>query len=230
MAKWQIPDSTENPHLALQSKVILEFPFWPGIPCCSYVPQPDKLFPTHRPLPSMSHSINDDVVTTNDDPPSFSGRESDSEGGADDFEVFPEDKENAVESIQQGDAAGEIEITRSSVSSSVSSSQDAEPDASETHDAALGLPPARRPSDSDSGDSEKGLKRKLADRGTSQGPENLVPLPSAEPAKRPRDDTDKDENPRESKRPSPPPEQKPAAAETSAPKFVCFCLLFKRLC
>ncbi|KAG1797876.1 uncharacterized protein HD556DRAFT_247394 [Suillus plorans] len=167
----------------------------------------------------MSHSINDDVVTTNDDPPSFSGQESDSEGGADDFEVFPEDKENAVESIQQGDAAGEIEITRSSVSSSVSSSQDAEPDASETHDAALGLPPARRPSDSDSGDSEKGLKRKLADRGTSQGPENLVPLPSAEPAKRPRDDTDKDENPRESKRPSPPPEQKPAAAETSAPKF-----------
>ncbi|KAG2365127.1 hypothetical protein BDR07DRAFT_1399927 [Suillus spraguei] len=146
-------------------------------------------------------------------------QESDPEGGADDFEVFPEDKENAVESIQQGDAAGEIKITRSSVSSSVSSCQDAEPDAGETHDTALGHPPARRPSDSDSGESEKGLKRKLADRGTSQGPENLVTLPSAEPAKRPRDDTDKDENPRESKRPSPPPEQKPTVAETSAPKF-----------
>ncbi|KAG1751036.1 hypothetical protein EDB19DRAFT_1674599 [Suillus lakei] len=166
----------------------------------------------------MSHSVND-VVATNDDPPPFSGQESDPDGGTDDFEVFPEDKDNAVESIQQGDAAGEIEITRSSVSSSVSSSQDTEPDAGETHDAALGLPPARRPSDSDSGESEKGLKRKLADRGTSQGPENLVPLASAEPAKRPRDDTDKDDNPREFKRPSPPPEQKPAAAETSAPKF-----------
>ncbi|KAG1777206.1 hypothetical protein EV702DRAFT_1103793 [Suillus placidus] len=167
----------------------------------------------------MSHSANDDVVTTNDDPPPFHGQEGDPDGDADDFEVFPEDKENAVESIQQGDAASEIEIARFSVSSSVSSSQDVEPDASETHDAALGLPQARRPSDSDSGESEKGLKRKLADRGTSQGPENLVPLPSAEPAKRPRDDTNKDDNPRESKRPSPPPEQKPAAAETSAPKF-----------
>ncbi|KAG1879252.1 hypothetical protein F4604DRAFT_1579445 [Suillus subluteus] len=167
----------------------------------------------------MSRSVNDDVATTNDDPPSFTGQESDPERGADDFEVFPEDKEDAVESIQQGDAAGEIEITQSSVSSSVSSCQDAEPDAGETHDTALGLPPARRPSDSDSGESEKGLKRKLADRGTSQGPENLVPLPSAEPAKRPRDDANKDDNPRESKRPSPPPEQKPAVAGTSAPKF-----------
>ncbi|KAG2130667.1 uncharacterized protein EDB93DRAFT_1094753 [Suillus bovinus] len=108
---------------------------------------------------------------------------------------------------------------RSSVSSSVSSFQDAEPDNGETHDVAPALPQARRPSDSDSGESEKGLKRKLADRGTSQGPENLVPLPSAEPTKRPRDDTNKDDNPRESKRPSPPPEQKPAAAETSALKF-----------
>jgi Ran-binding protein 3 len=178
----------------------------------------------------MSHSVKDDVTTTNDDPPPFTSQESDPEGGADDFEVFPEDKENAVVSIQQGDAAGEIEITQSSVSSSVSSCQDAEHDASETHDAALGLPPARRPSDSDSGESEKVLKRKLADRGTSQGPENLVPMPSAEPAKRPRDDANKDDNPRESKRPSPPPEQKPAVAETSAPKFVCHCLLFKRLC
>jgi Ran-binding protein 3 len=220
-----------NPHLALQSKVILKFPFWPGIRCCcSCFPQPDKLFPTHRPPPSMSHNVNDVVAATNDDPPPFSGQESDPEGGADDFEVFPEDKENVVESIQQGDAAGELEITRSSVSSSVSSWQDAEPDAGEAHDAAPGLPPARRPSDSDSGESEKGLKRKLADRGPSQGPENLVPLPSAEPAKRPRDDTDKDDNPRESKRPSPPPEQKPAAAESSAPKFVRHCLSFRKLC
>ncbi|KAG0704822.1 hypothetical protein DFH29DRAFT_783960, partial [Suillus ampliporus] len=108
----------------------------------------------------------------------------------------------------------EIEITPSSVSSS----QDAEPDVGETQDAAHGLP-SRPPSDSDSGESDKGLKRKLADRGTSQGPENLVPLPSAEPAKRPRDDTDKDDNPRESKRPSPPPEQKPVPAESSTPKF-----------
>jgi len=175
----------------------------------------------------MPHSVNDVAATTNNDPKAplpFPGQESEPEGGADDFEVIPEDKEDAVESIQQGDAAGEIAIPPSSVSSS----QDAELDTGETQDAALGLPPANRPSDSDSGESDKGLKRKLADRGTSQGPENLVPLTSAEPYKRPRDDTDKDDNPRESKRPSPPPEQKPAAAETSTPKLVRHLLLFER--
>lgn len=176
----------------------------------------------------MSHNIDDIPVITNNDPNAslpFADQETEPEPSADDFEVLPQDKEDVVESIQQGDAAAEIEITLSSVSSS----QDAEPDATEAQDAAHGLPPSRHASDSDSGDSDKGLKRKLADRATSQGPDNLAPLTSAESAKRPRDDTDTDNNPREPKRLSPPPEQKPAAEETSTPKFVRHLLLFQRL-
>jgi Ran-binding protein 3 len=176
----------------------------------------------------MSDSVDDIPVATNNDPNAsrpFADQESKPEGSADGFDVVPQDKEDALESIQQGDAAGEIEITPSSVSSS----QDAEPDATEAQDAAHGLPPSRQALDSDSGDSDKGLKRKLADRATSQGPENPVPLTSAESAKRPRDDTDKDDNPREQKRPSPPPEQQPATAETSTPKFVRHLWLFERL-
>ncbi|CAA7265139.1 unnamed protein product [Cyclocybe aegerita] len=65
--------------------------------------------------------------------------------------------------------------------------------------------PNRLRSASESG--EKGLKRKFLERGTSQGPSengDVVKHPS-EPLKRPRDASDKDENPRETKRPSPPP-------------------------
>ncbi len=49
---------------------------------------------------------------------------------------------------------------------------------------------------------EKGLKRKFLERGTSQGPSEESP---SEPLKQPRDDADKDDNPREAKRLSPPP-------------------------
>ncbi|KAJ7491942.1 hypothetical protein FB451DRAFT_1122571 [Mycena latifolia] len=81
-----------------------------------------------------------------------------------------------------------------------------------------GLP--SRDSDSDSGEKEKGLKRKFLERGTSAGPQENgdEPKAPAEPLKRLRDDPDKDENPRETKRPSPPPEPnapkspRPAAA------------------
>ncbi|KAJ6488091.1 hypothetical protein DFH09DRAFT_1209933 [Mycena vulgaris] len=68
--------------------------------------------------------------------------------------------------------------------------------------------PAGRDSDSDSGEKEKGLKRKFLERGTSAGPQENgdEPKAPAEPLKRLRDDPDKDENPRETKRPSPPPE------------------------
>ena len=174
----------------------------------------------------MSHSVDDIPVATNDDPKPSSpvaNQESVPEASADDLGAVPEDKEDTVETIQQGDAA-EIDIAPPSVTPS----QDAEPDPSEAQDVALGLLPSRHASDSDSGDSDKGLKRKLADRATSQGPENIVLLTSAESAKRPRDDTDKDDNPREPKRQSPPPEQNPITAETSAPKFVCYFLLFER--
>ncbi|KAH0583044.1 hypothetical protein H2248_010929 [Termitomyces sp. 'cryptogamus'] len=59
--------------------------------------------------------------------------------------------------------------------------------------------------ESENGD--KSLKRKLSERGASQGPPDSA-QPPPEPLKRPRDD-DKDRNPRENKRPSPPPEPKP---------------------
>ncbi|KAK2464012.1 hypothetical protein APHAL10511_003956 [Amanita phalloides] len=65
--------------------------------------------------------------------------------------------------------------------------------------------------DSESGD--KGLKRKYLERGTSQGPQDSPDLPKspAEPTKRLRDDPQRDENPRETKRPSPPPEKQTKA-------------------
>ncbi|KAI6023943.1 hypothetical protein BKA83DRAFT_11178 [Pisolithus microcarpus] len=78
---------------------------------------------------------------------------------------------------------------------------------------------------------QKGLKRKLADRGTSQGPESAPSSPSVHysvlqrPAKRPRDDGGGDDNPRLSKRQSPPPEQQEklcAATEASTPKVSGF--------
>lgn len=72
---------------------------------------------------------------------------------------------------------------------------------------------ARRDSDSDSGERDKGIKRKFPDRGTSQGPADIEPS-SHEATKRPRDDPDKDDNPRETKRPSPPPESAKKPAET----------------
>ena len=77
---------------------------------------------------------------------------------------------------------------------------------------------------SESGD--KGLKRKYLERGTSQGPQDTSDLPKspAEPTKRLRDDPDRDENPRETKRPSPPPEKPQTTVPPSTPKKVrCIC-------
>ncbi|KAF9525964.1 hypothetical protein CPB83DRAFT_858704 [Crepidotus variabilis] len=66
----------------------------------------------------------------------------------------------------------------------------------------------------------KGLKRKFIERGASQGPteghvEGKTPL---EPLKRPRDDADKDDNPRVAKKPSPPPSP-PFSTSPSSPKI-----------
>lgn len=84
--------------------------------------------------------------------------------------------------------------------------------------------PSGRDSDSDSGEKEKGLKRKYLERGSSTGPpENGDGTTApAEPLKRPRDDPDKDENPRETKRPSPPPEKdaRKSPPPPEAPKLV----------
>ncbi|KAI6113102.1 hypothetical protein F5141DRAFT_757622 [Pisolithus sp. B1] len=108
--------------------------------------------------------------------------------------------------------------------------QDTAVDVDEASDIPSSLPHTRRASESEVAEPEKGLKRKLADRGTSQGPESAPSSPSvhtasAETVKRPRDDGDNDANPRLSKRQSPPPEQqeKPSAtAETSTPKLSGF--------
>jgi len=67
-------------------------------------------------------------------------------------------------------------------------------------------------SGSDSGDPDKSLKRKLADRGTSHGPENgdaVRKIDDSETSKRARDD---DDNPRAKKRPTPPRTPEPANA------------------
>ncbi|KAG7445125.1 uncharacterized protein BT62DRAFT_951489 [Guyanagaster necrorhizus] len=80
----------------------------------------------------------------------------------------------------------------------------------------------RRDSDSDSGEKDKGLKRKFLDRGTSQGPQETggSDKTASEPVKRPRDDAGEDGNPRETKRPSPPPEQSATSPPSApAPKF-----------
>ncbi|TFK39720.1 hypothetical protein BDQ12DRAFT_681098 [Crucibulum laeve] len=79
--------------------------------------------------------------------------------------------------------------------------------------------PSRVRSESENGD--KGLKRKYLERGTSQGPQENgedATQPS-EPLKRPRDDSEHDDNPRETKKPSPPPESKsPRRPSPPSPK------------
>jgi Ran-binding protein 3 len=66
---------------------------------------------------------------------------------------------------------------------------------------------------------EKGLKRKFLERGTSQGPSEESPT---EPLKRPRDDADKDDNPREAKRLSPPPSPPRPSSSPKGSKPVSF--------
>ncbi|KAF9474818.1 hypothetical protein BDN70DRAFT_884420 [Pholiota conissans] len=64
---------------------------------------------------------------------------------------------------------------------------------------------------------EKGLKRKYLERGTSHGPpeqDESVQRPS-EALKRLRDEPDKDDNPRDTKRPSPPPASPPRKSPPS---------------
>ena len=72
-------------------------------------------------------------------------------------------------------------------------------------------------------ESEKGLKRKYLERGTSHGPPESGE-PSAqpnEPLKRPRDGSEQDDNPREAKRPSPPPSPpRPSPPSPKMPKLV----------
>lgn len=153
-------------------------------------------------------------------------------------ESGPDSQPSIAPSQDAGETQSSIEPTQevcvSQIStqvppSSVPPVEDATEEAEEARDIAFSLPHTRRASDSDGGEPDKGLKRKLADRAASLGPESgpSTITPTAETAKRPRDDSDKDDNPRVSKRPSPPPEQNgesapaPAAApEIPAPKVV----------
>jgi Ran-binding protein 3 len=82
-------------------------------------------------------------------------------------------------------------------------------------------PPASRPrSHSDGAEKDKaGVKRKHSERGTSQAPpEAEEPLKDGEVLKRPRDEAEGDENPRETKRPTPPPESKSGRTSPPSPK------------
>lgn len=86
-------------------------------------------------------------------------------------------------------------------------------------------PPCGLDSESDAAEKDKGLKRKLADRAVSAGPQDHTTVNSTiglEPLKRPRDDADRDDNPRETKRPSPPPETEAESSKgISSFKLVC---------
>ncbi|KAJ7696468.1 hypothetical protein B0H17DRAFT_929523 [Mycena rosella] len=113
--------------------------------------------------------------------------------------------------MESADGSAEIKVDAEEPPSSdgaveIPAAEDAPPEPSSLMPA--GLPARRDESDSDSGEKEKGLKRKFLERGTSAGPQENgdESKASAEPLKRLRDDPDKDENPRETKRPSPPPE------------------------
>ncbi|KAF8555657.1 hypothetical protein OG21DRAFT_1521612 [Imleria badia] len=138
----------------------------------------------------------------------------------------PNAQPNITPSQDAGEMQRRIELTQAVLASqstsgppsSFASVEDVTEEAEE-QDRASSLPHTRRPSDSDGGEPEKGLKRKLADRATSLGPESgpSTLTPAAETVKRPRDDADKDDNPRVSKRPSPPPEQHEESAPAPAP-------------
>ncbi|KAG6841249.1 hypothetical protein C0991_000533 [Blastosporella zonata] len=86
-------------------------------------------------------------------------------------------------------------------------------DDKDSSDASDGSADGEEVAESDSTD--KSLKRKLSERGTSQGPQDSAQAPP-EPLKRSRDDAEKDENPRETKRPSPPPP--PESKSPKSPK------------
>ncbi|KAF9269246.1 hypothetical protein L218DRAFT_953798 [Marasmius fiardii PR-910] len=75
---------------------------------------------------------------------------------------------------------------------------------------------SRRDSETDGGEKDKGLKRKFVERGTSAGPqEGETRNSSAESTKRHRDDSGKDDNPREPKRLTPPPETEKLSPSSS---------------
>lgn len=90
----------------------------------------------------------------------------------------------------------------------------------------LGVPPASVPNPTAEADEpDKPLKRKIADRLPSASVEEPPSKVGTEPAKRARDDPEEDVNPREKKRPTPPPEEreggvKPAedVAEVNTPE------------
>ena len=124
----------------------------------------------------------------------------------------------SITAFQDASQTQASEVFASQPPSSLLSVDDAAEDAEESQDTAPSLPHTRRASESDGGEPEKGLKRKLADRATSLGPESgpSTLTPNAETAKRPRDDADNDDNPRVSKRPSPPPEHSDESPQAPA--------------
>jgi Ran-binding protein 3 len=88
------------------------------------------------------------------------------------------------------------------------------------------VPSSHPEEEPDIGEKEKGVKRKYGARITSG--DLLRTGQFTEPLKRPRDDDEKDVNPRETKRPSPPPEPatKPVPVPAPTLKLVCFHLCF----
>ncbi|KAK0489304.1 hypothetical protein IW261DRAFT_1444197 [Armillaria novae-zelandiae] len=136
-------------------------------------------------------------------------------------------QDSSMEMSVDGDKSDKHEEVSVSNGSADTKDQQQEHDVPHIDEAPVVLPPtppstAGRNSDSDSGERDKGLKRKFLERGTSQGPQETGGSDkiASEPTKRPRDDAGGDDNPRETKRPSPPPEQSASPLPKSpAPKF-----------
>ncbi|KAK0188529.1 hypothetical protein F5146DRAFT_1225295 [Armillaria mellea] len=149
--------------------------------------------------------------------------------------ISPNDgQDSAMEMSVDGNKSDKHEESSISNGSADIKDQQEEHDVPHVDETPIVLPPSppstadevpkssRRDSDSDSGERDKGLKRKFLERGTSQGPQETGGSDkiASEPTKRPRDDAGGDDNPRETKRPSPPPEQSASLLPNSpAPKF-----------
>jgi Ran-binding protein 3 len=127
---------------------------------------------------------------------------------------------NSSGSIDEEECSAALEDTLEKTSSNTGPNNDEAPSASKDdgmHDATSEHGSPRL---SDASSDKASLKRKHGERGTSQAPPDGVPASTGpEPPKRLRDDPDKDENPRQMKRPSPPPDQEgptpPSSSQSS---------------
>ncbi|KAH6915775.1 hypothetical protein BKA70DRAFT_469841 [Coprinopsis sp. MPI-PUGE-AT-0042] len=137
------------------------------------------------------------------------------------------DKEDAeiaeISTPEEAPSPPDIQMSKSvpNMEKSLDIGHAAQPDVMVDSDTSGPSPPASRPrSHSDGAEKDKaGVKRKHSERGTSQAPpEPEEQSKDGEGLKRPRDEAEGDANPRETKRPTPPPEGKSGRTSPPSPK------------